>query len=293
MTRNNAHTTQKAIPFLDLVIQFNWFLGLRWWFDSPLPPTAGGVLGLAAPVLLLLLLQRGLLGPSQLLHDLVLEVRLVRQDVALPLGHSLLLADPDLVRHLLQREDNQSVLHDIHTWTLRGLDRWDLLPVSTPCCIRSCIMVVWIVWAASNQPMGRFRSYLLPEPDFVRLSTTILFSENPQCTSGCNKVHCIAVSAITKQAAGSLIYIKTGNDAHPTDPYNSQVWQSLVQRQGDVLILRNLWSPTHHACHCLEYADGAPPPFPIFMLHDLPFIVGGWWANPLTFYKMTWHVLHA
>ena len=64
--------------------------------SSPLPPVRR-VLGLAPAVLLL---HGGLLGPPQLLHDLVLEVLLVLQDVALPLGHRLLLADPDLVRHL-------------------------------------------------------------------------------------------------------------------------------------------------------------------------------------------------
>ena len=63
---------------------------------SPLPPVRR-VLGLSSAVLLL---HGGLLGPPQLLHDLVLEVLLVLQDVALPLGHRLLLADPDLVRHL-------------------------------------------------------------------------------------------------------------------------------------------------------------------------------------------------
>ena len=63
--------------------------------SSPLSLVARGL----APVLLL---ERGLLGLPQLLHDLVLEMLLVLQDVALPLGHSLLFADPYLVRNLQQ-----------------------------------------------------------------------------------------------------------------------------------------------------------------------------------------------
>ena len=40
----------------------------------------------------------------RVLHDLGLEVVLVGEDVALPLGHFLLLANPDFVGNLLNKE---------------------------------------------------------------------------------------------------------------------------------------------------------------------------------------------